>query len=573
MYYILDIIDCQCYALTVGAIKISYPKAKIKMKWDTAKKSKAERMSAAAKFAEGKRIAGEHITAFLEAVIRPGDRVSLEGDNQKQADFLAKALLRADPEKIHDLNMIIPSVSLREHLELFDRGIARTLNFAFSGPQSSLLAEMVEEKKIEIASICTYLELYGRLFVDLTPNICLIAAESADNAGNLYTGANTEDSPVLAEAAAFKNGIVIAQVNKTVDARDIPRVDIPSDRVDYIVEAPAPFGMEPLFTRDPAAIGHEHILMGMMTIKGIYAKHQVTSLNHGIGFNGAAIELLLPTFGKFLGLKGKICTHWVLNPHPTLIPAIESGWVKQVYAFGGEPGMEEYIRQRPDIFFTGRDGSLRSNRALAQTAGLYGIDLFLGATLQMDYSANSSTVTAGRLSGFGGAPNMGHNCGGRRHTTPAWNSMVPGKSTLFPRGKKLVVQMLKSKGKFGSNFVPVLDAVDIGKTAELDSPPVMIYGDDVTHVVTEQGIAYLYLARNEEERAQMLACVAQGTPLGSRADDKRIKALRKSGKVAYPQDMSISPDAANRKLLSANSLHELEVWSKGLYKIPEGFPR
>ena len=70
--------------------------------------------------------------------------------------------------------------------------------------------------------------------------------------------------------------------------------------------------------------------------------------------------------------------------------------------------MERYTAARPDIFFTGKDGMLRSNRAAAQVAGLYGIDLFLGGTLQMDYEGNSSTVTGGRLSGFGGAPNMGN---------------------------------------------------------------------------------------------------------------------------------------------------------------------
>ncbi|WP_348644787.1 malonate decarboxylase subunit alpha, partial [Methylobacterium sp. WL116] len=34
---------------------------------------------------------------------------------------------------------------------------------------------------------------------------------------------------------------------------------------------------------------------------------------------------------------------------------------------------------RPDIFFTGADGSLRSNRAFCQTAGLYACDLFIGS--------------------------------------------------------------------------------------------------------------------------------------------------------------------------------------------------
>ena len=46
--------------------------------------------------------------------------------------------------------------------------------------------------------------------------------------------------------------------------------------------------------------------------------------------------------------------------------------------------MEEYVRARPDVFFAGADGSLRSNRVLCQLAGQYGVDLFIGSTLQMD---------------------------------------------------------------------------------------------------------------------------------------------------------------------------------------------
>ena len=81
----------------------------------------------------------------------------------------------------------------------------------------------------------------------------------------------------------------------------------------------------------------------MLAIKGIYAPYGIRRLNHGIGFNTAAIELLLPTYGERLGLKGKIATHWALNPHPTLIPAIESGWVEQIHCFGSEVGMDDYI--------------------------------------------------------------------------------------------------------------------------------------------------------------------------------------------------------------------------------------
>ena len=175
---------------------------------------------------------------------------------------------------------------------------------------------------------------------------------SADTKGNLYTGPNTEDTPTIVEATHFKSGIVVAQVNKVVER--VPRVDIPGDRVDFVVESPHPFYVEPLFTRDPAEITDTQILIAMLAIKGIYAEYGIQRLNHGIGFGTAAIELLLPTFGESLGIKGKVATHWALDPHPTLIPAIESGWVKQIHCFGSEVGMDDYIRARPDVYFTGQ---------------------------------------------------------------------------------------------------------------------------------------------------------------------------------------------------------------------------
>ena len=90
--------------------------------------------------------------------------------------------------------------------------------------------------------------------------------------------------------------------------------------------------------------------------------------------------------------------------------------------------MDDYIAARPDVFFTGRDGRLRSNRVLCQLAGQYAIDAFIGSTLQVDADANSSTVTKGRLTGFGGAPNMGHDPRGRRHSSPTWLNLIPRKA-------------------------------------------------------------------------------------------------------------------------------------------------
>ena len=57
----------------------------------------------------------------------------------------------------------------------------------------------------------------------------------------------------------------------------LPRVDIPGDRVDFVVVAPKPFYVEPLFTRDPASITEIQILAGMIAIKGIYARNTGSS--------------------------------------------------------------------------------------------------------------------------------------------------------------------------------------------------------------------------------------------------------------------------------------------------------
>src|SRR6266403_28586 len=473
--------------------------------WNAQKTTLAERLADGRRYASGKTVEVVDLPNFLEAVLRPADRVCLEGDNQKQADVLAAALADVDPAKIHDLHMVQSGVVLPEHLDVFEKGIARRLDYSYSGPQSARIAKMLFGGKIELGAVHTYLELFGRYFIDLTPHVALIAAISADRNGNLYTGPNTEDTPTVVEATAFKDGMVIAQVTEIVD--EVPRVDIPGDCVHFIVKSDKPFYVEPLFTRDPAAITESQILMAMLAIAGIYAPYQVKRLNHGIGFSTAAIELLLPTYGERLGLKDKVASHWAVNPHPTLIPAIESGWVEQIHSFGSEVGMDNYIRARPDVYFTGSDGSLRSNRALCQTAGLYACDMFIGSTLQIDLHGHSSTVTASRISGFGVAPNMGSDARGRRHSSDPWlragEEADPGTPAPLRRGRKLVVQIGET---FGDSHAPLLveklDAINLAEKIGLDLAPVMVYADDVTHIVTEEGIANLLLCRDKDEREQ-----------------------------------------------------------------------
>ena len=537
--------------------------------WDTERQKKREKMEAIYQFSDGKVVKEDQIKQLLETAIRPGETVAIEGDNQKQAVQLSKGLATVDPKKVNGLHIVMSCTQMQEHLDIFELGIAEKLDFSYAGNAAKRLPEMIEAGTVKVGAIHTYLEMFSRMFTDLIPNVCLCVAEEADKDGNLYTGPNTEETPTIVEATAFKSGVVIVQVNKLVDK--VTRIDIPGEWVDVVVPTEEPCVIEPIMTRDPQYIKDVHVLQGMMAIKGIYAKHLVTRMNHGIGFNTAAIELLLPTYGEELGLKGKICTNWVSNPIPAMIPAIETGWVKSVVAFGSELGMEDYVRERSDVFFTGADGSLRSNRCYAQMAGMYGIDMFTGSTLQMDADGNSSTVTKGRITGFGGAPNMGSNPHGRRHSSPAWNSMITNPSDPMAKGNKLVTQIVRTQTKAGPTFVEQLDAVEVGKQAGFDEPPVMIYGEDLTHLITEVGLGYVYMGETPEERRKIIAAVAGDTPVGHTITTKEINELRAAGKVAFPEDLGIDPSEATRERLAAKNMKEITDWSDGLYKAPPKF--
>jgi malonate decarboxylase alpha subunit len=545
--------------------------------WDSLQRNRAERL-ARAQSALGSDLAGKALPAariedLLHAVLECGDRVCIEGNNQKQADFLAGALCRLDPQRINNLHMLQSVLTLPEHLDVFDRGIASRLDFSFSGPQAGRVAKLASAGKLNIGAIHTYLELFGRYFIDLPPRVSLVAAEAADRKGNIYTGPNTEDTPVIVEATSFKNGIVIVQVNRIMD--ELPRIDIPGDWVDFVVESPSPYYIEPLFTRDPAQISEIQVLMAMMAIKGIYAEYQIQRLNHGIGFDTAAIELLLPTYAESLGLRGKIATNWALNPHPALIPAIEAGFVDSIHSFGSELGMENYIRARPDVFAVGPDGSMRSNRAYCQAAGHYACDMFIGSTLQIDLQGNSSTATLGRIAGFGGAPNMGADARGRRHASPAWlkaGEQARAGTGAIPRGQKLVVQMVETfREHMQPAFVEKLDAWELAQQAKMAIPPVMIYGDDVTHILTEEGIANLLLCRTAEEREQAIRGVAGYTPVGLARDKRMVENLRDRGIIQRAEDLGIDKRMATRDLLAAKNMKDLVRASGGLYDPPKRF--
>ena len=175
------------------------------MEWDTERKAKQAKKRAAESITSTKIVPSDKIVEFMECVMRPKDIVILEGDNQKQAVFLAKSLTKVNPQRIHDLHMVMTCPQIPEHLDIFDLGIARDLDFSFAGKNDKRIYQMIVDGKVKVGAIHTYLELYSRYFTDLTPNVVLCVAELGDKDGNLYTGNNTEDTPTIIEAAAYRH--------------------------------------------------------------------------------------------------------------------------------------------------------------------------------------------------------------------------------------------------------------------------------------------------------------------------------------------------------------------------------
>jgi malonate decarboxylase alpha subunit len=201
--------------------------------------------------------------------------------------------------------------------------------------------------------------------------------------------------------------------------------------------------------------------------------------------------------------------------------------------------------------------------------------MFIGSTLQIDLQGNSSTATLGRIAGFGGAPNMGADARGRRHASYGWlkaGREARGGSSTMPRGQKLVVQMVETfREHMQPAFVEKLDAWELAEQAGFDIPPVMIYGDDVTHILTEEGIANLLLCRTGEEREQAIRGVAGYTPVGMGRDKRMVENLRDRGVIRRPEDLGIDKRQATRDLLAARSMKDLVRASHGLYDPPRRF--
>src|ERR1700689_1376249 len=121
--------------------------------WTTRRDGKKRRLQLISSWMSGLLLPKEKLVQALQVLIAPGDRIVLEGDNQKQADFLSRSLVKVDPKKVHDLHLIISSITRPEQLTLFELGIAKKIDFAFAGPQSLRVSQLLEDGVLEIAPI------------------------------------------------------------------------------------------------------------------------------------------------------------------------------------------------------------------------------------------------------------------------------------------------------------------------------------------------------------------------------------------------------------------------------------
>lgn len=119
--------------------------------WEQNKKEYLARLSKIKSYLKNNKFVDAHdLVAVLTQLIHSGDRVCIDGDNQKQASFLASAMTQLNPSEINHLHMIQSAIALPEHLDVFEKGIASRIDFAYSCPQSVRLADMVKKKQIEI---------------------------------------------------------------------------------------------------------------------------------------------------------------------------------------------------------------------------------------------------------------------------------------------------------------------------------------------------------------------------------------------------------------------------------------
>ena len=99
----------------------------------------------------------------------------------------------------------------------------------------------------------------------------------------------------------------------------------------------------------------------------------------------------------------------------------------------------------------------------------------------------------------------------------------------------------------------------------------MIYSDDLTHIITEEGIAYMNRCANLQEKMAPLERLPVIRKLVSRKIPMRQKPYGKKVLLKHLKDLGIDVSKANRSMLAAKNVRDLVEWSGGLYNPPARF--
>jgi Malonate decarboxylase, alpha subunit, transporter/Malonate decarboxylase gamma subunit (MdcE) len=123
---------------------------------DTRRRNKAERIRRVGALAKGKFVSAKSVPEVLRCIIEPGDILCLEGDNQKQADFLANQLATLTKKVLRDIHLVMSCLTLPAHIELFKKGLIRQVDFCYAGPQGQAVAQLLADGKFPIGAFICY---------------------------------------------------------------------------------------------------------------------------------------------------------------------------------------------------------------------------------------------------------------------------------------------------------------------------------------------------------------------------------------------------------------------------------
>ena len=98
-------------------------------KWNTLKLNLVQRLERARTITNNKYVSPEDIVRLLELVIEPGDKICIEGNNQKHADFLSQSLAAVNNQIIYDLHIVQSNIALPAHLDIFEKKNCKKIRF------------------------------------------------------------------------------------------------------------------------------------------------------------------------------------------------------------------------------------------------------------------------------------------------------------------------------------------------------------------------------------------------------------------------------------------------------------